>query len=99
MCLTPFNQRNSSNSLEVNCGPLSDTICSGRPNDANSCLNTLITFEVVVVVISMTSDHFEWASTAIKNILSRNGPAKSMWTHCHGRAGQIHGWSGAAAGA
>ena len=54
---------------------------------------------MVVFVISKTSGHFEWASTAMKYILSMNGPAKSIWTLCQGFKGQVQGWSGVLDGA
>ena len=53
---------------------------------------------LVVVFISTTSGHFEWASTSTKNILPLNGLAKSTYIRCHGRNGHTHGWSGATAG-
>ena len=42
MCLIPFLFMNSSNSADVNCGPLSDTSCIGRPYLLNRSLKILI---------------------------------------------------------
>ena len=53
---------NVSNSAETNCGPLSDTTCSGRPYDENNSRNTSIVLFDVVDCIIFTSDHFECAS-------------------------------------
>ena len=41
--------------------------------------------------IISTSNHFEWLSTTVRDILPINGPAKSMCTLCHGILGQSHG--------
>ena len=35
--------------------------------------------------------HLECVSTTIRNIVPKNGPAKSMWMRCRGRAGHSHG--------
>ena len=45
---------------------------------ANTWRNASIVFTAVVLVISMTSGHFENASTRTKYVLFRNGPAKSI---------------------
>ena len=65
---------------------------------ANTLLNSAMVFSAVVVIIGITSGHFEWASTMIRNDLPRNGPAKSMHSRCHGRVGQIYGWRVVGAG-
>ena len=65
------------NSVEVNCGPLSDANCSGSLYEENSCLRSLTLARAVIVLISMTSGHFEWVSTTIRNYRPKNGPAKS----------------------
>ncbi len=96
MCFTRLLLRNHSNSSETNCGPLSDTSCSGRPYAANNFRNSLMVAEDVVVLISMTSGHFEWASTTISRVRPLNGPAKSTWMR---REGQTHGCMGATGGA
>lgn len=70
--------KKSSNSLEVNCGPLSLTIVTGSPFLENMVLRTSIVRVDVVVLIFTTSGHFEFESTIIRNIYPRNGPAKSM---------------------
>ena len=59
---------------------------------------TLIVCAAVVEVISTTSGHFENASTAIRNILPSNGPAKSTCILTHGLDGHIHGCNGADSG-
>ena len=53
---------------------------------------------VVVVEISNTSGHFEWASTMTIKDVPMNGLAKSMWMLCHGFVGHVHGWRGARGG-
>ena len=85
---------NCANSSDVNCGPLSDTSCSGIPYAANSCRSILTVLVVEVQFISKTLGHFEWASTMTRNDLPKNGPANSIWTRCHGFVGQVHGCSG-----
>ena len=96
-----FSCMKCANSWEVNCGPLSETIriCLGNPYLANRWRRMDIVFDVVVWAISKNSGHFEWASIARKNILFRNGPAKSMCTCCQGFAGQVQGCKGANGGA
>ena len=101
MCLTPFRLRNVPNSSDVNWGPLSDTSCSGRPYLPKRCLSTCysMVFAAVVLAISKTSGHFEWASTTTKYEVPKHGPAKLTWTLCQGRDGHIHRCKGATAGA
>ena len=99
ICFTPFSWKNSDNSAEMNCGSLSETNCSGEPYTANRCLRTSMVLCTLVEVISYTSGHLEWASTTMKNILCKNGPAKSTCIRCQGLDGHVHGWSGADVGA
>ena len=54
-----------------------------------------IVASIVMLGIISTSNHFEWLSTTIRNILPINGPAKSMCTLYHGIFGQSHGCKGA----
>lgn len=82
-CLMPFVFANSAKSTEKNCGPLSDTICSGIPWVANKCRSTAVVLAVEVHA------HLECASTTMKSDLSKNGTAKATWIHCHGRLGHI----------
>ena len=63
-----------------------------------TCWSMAIVLNEVVSDMSYTSGHLECASTAIKNVLPINGPAKSTWTHYHGLVGQIHGCRGATSG-
>ena len=80
ICLMWLPFMNCLNSAEVNCGPLSETSCSGNPNCAKSVRKTLMVFkEVVACDITTTSGHLEWALTTMKNILPMKGPAKSTW--------------------
>ena len=55
---------------------------------------TLIVCAAAVEVISTASGHFENASTAMRNILATNGPAKSKYILTHGLDGHIHGCNG-----
>ena len=87
MCLIPLFLMNVLNSSEVNWELLSLTSCSGNPCVANSFLSLSIVLAALVVVIEITSGHFEWLSTTTRNIVPKNGPAKSTWIRCHGRAG------------
>ena len=96
-CLIPLRLINVANSSDENLLPLSDTICAGIPLRENIDPRTSIVFVDVVVFISTISGHFEWASTNTKNILSRNGPAKSMCTLSHGEEGHSQGCNGAMA--
>ena len=52
MCLIPMAFIHNSNTCDVNLGPLSVTICSGKrnPYKANRLRNTSSVFSVVVVV-------------------------------------------------
>ena len=59
MCLICFPFRNSANSVKVNCGPLSDTNCSGNLCYANIALRTSVVFSEVIVVITTASGHFK----------------------------------------
>ena len=99
MCLILFPFTKDLNSAEVNCGPLSVTICSGSPYAANSSRSLTTVFDVDVVVISKTSGHLEWASMMTKNEVPIKRPAKSRCSLCHGLAGQVHGCDGARGGA
>lgn len=66
MCFIPFSCIKVWNSSAVNCGPLSDTTCSGKPNVANNPRSLMMVLAVVVVDIWNTSGNFEWASTRTK---------------------------------
>ena len=90
MCLTPLFLMNVLNSSDVIREPLSPTSCSGHPCVANSFLSSSIVLAALVVVIAITSGHVEWLSTTTRNIVPKNGPAKSTWIRCHGRAGHFH---------
>ena len=96
--LIPLRLINVANSSEENWLPLSDTICAGIPLRENIDLRTSIVFVDVVVYISTSAGHFEWASTKTKkNILIRNGPAKSMCTLSYGEECHSQGCNGAMA--
>ena len=90
MCLISFSVRNELNSLDVNWAPLSDTICCS-PNLANINRSASIVEALVAEFIGTTSGHLLWASTTIRNILSRYGPAKSMCSRRHGFDGHSQG--------
>ena len=55
-------------------------------------------FVEVLVSIFPISNHLEWASTTIKNMQPRKGPAKSIWIHCRGDDGYSHGCTSAVLG-
>ena len=76
-CLIPLHFMNTTNSLELNCGLLSETSCSRGPYNENNLRSSVIVFSAVVVDIIITSSHFECAYTTTKYICPRNGPAKS----------------------
>ena len=78
-------------SLEMNCGPLFETICSGMPWLAKSCRKAVMVLAAVFWFIKRTSPHFQYASTTIRNIFSMNGPTKLICILCHGRLGHVHG--------
>ena len=84
MCLIPFAFINLQNSPKVNCEPLSLTSCCGMPYRANISRRFAIVASIVMLGIISTSNHFEWLSTTVRNILPINGPAKSMCTLYHG---------------
>ena len=60
----------------VNYGLLSETSCSRKLCFASSDCKAAIVLGAVVEDIGMTSSHLECASTNMRNILSRKGPAK-----------------------
>ena len=67
------------------------------PWTAKRLLKAMMVLAAVVGCISTTSAHFEYASTTIRNVLSRNGPAKSMCRRSQGLAGpcpRMHGCNG-----
>ena len=98
--LTPFFFRNSWNSSEVNCDPLSLTNCSSSPFRANTVRRASTVLEVVALeCMIITSGHFEVASTTTKNVIPRNGPAKPMWIRCQEVDGHYHGCKGEHLGA
>ncbi|PAV82514.1 hypothetical protein WR25_19772 [Diploscapter pachys] len=77
----PFSKwflKNPSNSSEVNCGPLSDTIAFGNPCVANTLLSARAVASALVLLIGMASGHLDIASTTISHILFAVGPQKSM---------------------
>ena len=79
MCFTPHDLMKIANSSAVNCGPLSEMTCSVYPYLQNKeHKQSTVLFTVVLCIIN-TSGHFEYASTATRNIAPWNGPAKSMW--------------------
>ena len=88
ICSIPFAEQNVLNSRDVKVGPLSDTIWSGSPCVLKISLSSIIVSEAVMVVIVLTSIHLECASITIKDILFKNGPAKSIWMRFHGSSGQ-----------
>ena len=86
------------NSSEVNCVPLSETSCSGNPyQEKREHIISMVLCEVVLDMV-ITSGHFECASTMMRKVLPRKGPAKSTWRRFHGASGQTHGCSGVTAG-
>ena len=91
-CLIPFLLRNIWNSSDLNCGPLLLTNWDGTPYLANKLCSFLMVLVEVVVSIFSIPNHLEWASSTIKNMQTRKGPAKSIWVHFQGErsAKQIH---------
>ena len=59
---------NRLNSSDVNCGPLSETSCSGIPYEAKHDRRHSIVFVEIVEVIGKTSIHFECESISTRNI-------------------------------
>lgn len=89
---------NRLNSSEVNCGPLSLTIFSGRLLQEKIDLRAATVFSEVVNIISITSGHFEWTSTTISNIKFINDPVKSICNLFQGADGHSQGLRGACGG-
>ena len=85
----------AANSADVNRGPLSETICSGRPKAKNNCRKPTMVF---VVGVEDISGYFECVSTTIKKICPIKGSAKSKWMRAHGFDGHNQGWRGVTAG-
>ena len=65
-----------------------------NPDRCNNAISVMVLWDVVVV-ISTTSGHFEWASITIKYILFWKGP---VCTRCQGLLGHSQGRKGATAG-
>ena len=87
MCLIPFAFINLQNSSEVNCEPLSLTSCCGMPHRENISRSFGIVASLVMLGIISTSNHFEWLSTTIRNILMQNRCALSamaFWANLMG---------------
>ncbi|KAI8425398.1 hypothetical protein MSG28_007153 [Choristoneura fumiferana] len=82
--------RNEESSALVKGGPLSETICLGRPQRANVSLSFAIVCCAAVLGTSNTSIHFVLASTITKYVLPKSGPKKSTCTRDHGLVGQGH---------
>ena len=95
MCLMPFAFINLQNSSEVNCVPLPLTSCCGMLYQANISQSFAIVASLVMLGIISTSNHFEWLSTTIRNILTINGPAKSICALCLSIFGESHRCKGA----
>ena len=74
--------------------PLSETVVQATHIGKRG--NTSL-YEVVLDMV-ITSGHFECASTTVRKVLPRKGPAKFTWRRFHGASGQTHGRSGATAG-
>ena len=72
----------------VNCGPLSETTCSGRPCATKSCLSLEIVLAVDVLDIS---GHFVCASTTTRNNVPMNSLVKPIWILCQALVGQVQG--------
>ena len=87
----PFRARNVCNSLLVNAVPLSDMMVSGIPCVAKMVHRCCIVAWDEVDGTTIASNHFECASTMIKNILPMNGPAWSMCRQDHGCSGALGG--------
>ena len=75
MCFTPFMTMKLLNSADTNCRPLSDTTYSGMPYHANMSRRTAIVRMAAVLVMGVTSGHFECASVTINIILPMKGAA------------------------
>ena len=91
----PFAFINLQNSSEVNCVPLPLTSCCGMLYQANISQSFAIVASLVMLGIISTSNHFEWLSTTIRNILPINGPAKSICALCLSIFGESHRCKGA----
>lgn len=79
-------------------GPLSVTILCGIPWVAKIVRSFWIVFSAVMECITSTVSHLEYASTSIKYMWPKNGPAKSRCNRLQGWAGHSHGWIGALGG-
>ena len=71
----PLLPRNPSNSALTKQVPLSITMVSGNPNLVNVVLNSSLTAFDVEVDVQKASNHLEWASISIKNIVPSTWPA------------------------
>ena len=76
VCLMQLAFINLQNSSEVNSVLLSWMRCCGMPYWANISRSFAIVASLVILSIISTSNHLEWLSTTIRNILPINGHAK-----------------------
>ena len=76
----------------MNWGPLSDTIWSGSPKQANTDRKVQTVSSVVVFLPTRILGHLLWASITTNCIFPSTGLAKSMWSLCQGRAIYSHRW-------
>lgn len=68
VCFTPLFIKKVLKAEEINQGPLSVTISSGRPYDANNARSVSHVFSVVVLLKLKTSNHLEWLSMITRNV-------------------------------
>ena len=106
MCFTPFALTKVSNLLEINCGPLSVTNCSGKPNWAKICPQFLNRFlscrshrhDFQPFGMSVDDDHEEtslkWAGEVHMNALPRsNWPGPRVQQHGRRFVADALAWS------
>ena len=76
-CLMPFRHdaMNSSNSFDMNAGPLSDPRVSGNPCVSKVTHNFSMAADDVVDGTMCTSIYFEYASTMMSSVLPKIDPA------------------------
>ena len=97
VCFIPLVVTNRLNSSDVNCGPFTETRCSGIPFEEKHYRRHSIVFVEVVEVIGKNSIHFECESISSRNICLFFA-TKSLWTSCQTRVAHIQGCSCASGG-
>lgn len=76
-----------------NGGPLSDTICSGRPKYKKTSMRAVDVNDSIFIVNGIAPGYLEYASTYTSKVYLKIDPAKWMCNLYNRRVGNFNGWS------